>query len=109
MGLLATVITSLVTVIPVVGKHILYWLWGGFSILNHYVAYTSNSILKTLLVAGTSFERMWPHQGDHLSVSEFNLHTLLINLINYPSRDLKSPQSSFAFTTASQLRALALS
>lgn len=28
----ATVITSLVTVVPVVGKHILYWLWGGFSI-----------------------------------------------------------------------------
>lgn len=28
----ATVITSLVTVVPLVGKHILYWLWGGFSI-----------------------------------------------------------------------------
>jgi quinol-cytochrome oxidoreductase complex cytochrome b subunit len=29
---MATVITSLVTVVPLVGKHILYWLWGGFSI-----------------------------------------------------------------------------
>nr|BBQ09630.1 cytochrome b [Volvocales sp. NrCl902] len=28
----ATVITSLATTIPVVGKTILYWLWGGFSI-----------------------------------------------------------------------------
>jgi ubiquinol-cytochrome c reductase cytochrome b subunit len=28
----ATVITSLATVIPVVGKTIVYWLWGGFSI-----------------------------------------------------------------------------
>nr|QKY64119.1 cytochrome b [Colemanosphaera charkowiensis] len=30
----ATVITSLATAIPVVGKHILYWLWGGFSVDN---------------------------------------------------------------------------
>lgn len=28
----ATVITSLATVIPVVGNYIVYWLWGGFSI-----------------------------------------------------------------------------
>lgn len=28
----ATVITSLATTIPVVGKQIVYWLWGGFSI-----------------------------------------------------------------------------
>lgn len=30
--IMATVITSLATVIPVVGKSIVYWLWGGFSI-----------------------------------------------------------------------------
>ena len=30
----ATVITNLVTVIPVVGKDIVYWIWGGFSINN---------------------------------------------------------------------------
>lgn len=30
----ATVITSLATAIPVVGKHIMYWLWGGFSVDN---------------------------------------------------------------------------
>jgi ubiquinol-cytochrome c reductase cytochrome b subunit len=31
---LATVITSLATAIPVVGKSIMYWLWGGFSVDN---------------------------------------------------------------------------
>ena len=30
----ATVITSLATTLPVVGKGILYWLWGGFSVDN---------------------------------------------------------------------------
>jgi ubiquinol-cytochrome c reductase cytochrome b subunit len=30
----ATVITSLATAIPVVGKSIMYWLWGGFSVDN---------------------------------------------------------------------------
>jgi quinol-cytochrome oxidoreductase complex cytochrome b subunit len=28
----ATVITSMVTVIPVVGKHIVQWLWGGYTV-----------------------------------------------------------------------------
>jgi quinol-cytochrome oxidoreductase complex cytochrome b subunit len=30
----ATVITNLLTVIPVIGKDIVYWVWGGFSINN---------------------------------------------------------------------------
>lgn len=30
----ATVITNFVTVIPVVGKYIVYWVWGGFAINN---------------------------------------------------------------------------
>ncbi len=30
----ATVITSLATAIPVIGKSIMYWLWGGFSVDN---------------------------------------------------------------------------
>lgn len=30
----ATVITNLVTVLPFIGKKILYWIWGGFSINN---------------------------------------------------------------------------
>ncbi len=74
----ATVITSLVTVIPVVGKHILYWLWGGFSILDHYVAYTSNSILKILLVAGNSFEKLWIFPWcEHLRVYSNTINPLL--------------------------------
>ena len=30
----ATVITSMVTIIPIAGKHILEWLWGGYTINN---------------------------------------------------------------------------
>jgi ubiquinol-cytochrome c reductase cytochrome b subunit len=68
----ATVITSLVTVIPVVGKHILYWLWGGFSILCFIVAHTSNGMMKTLLIAGNSLEMF--------IISSLNLNNLLIFL-----------------------------
>jgi len=51
-----TVITSLVTVVPVVGKPILYWLWGGFSIdqptLNRFYSlhYTLPFILAGLSI-----------------------------------------------------------
>ena len=48
---MATVITSLVTTVPVVGKQIVYWLWGGF---NEYEASNSgNAVMNTLLNAGT--------------------------------------------------------
>lgn len=30
----ATVITNLITVVPVIGKDLVYWIWGGFSINN---------------------------------------------------------------------------
>lgn len=52
----ATVITSLATVIPVVGKQIVYWLWGGFSIdhptLNRFYSfhYTLPFILAGLSI-----------------------------------------------------------
>jgi ubiquinol-cytochrome c reductase cytochrome b subunit len=52
----ATVITSLATVIPVVGKSIVYWLWGGFSIdhptLNRFYSfhYTLPFILAGLSI-----------------------------------------------------------
>jgi len=52
----ATVITSLVTTIPVVGKQIVYWLWGGFSIdhptLNRFYSfhYTLPFILAGLSI-----------------------------------------------------------
>ncbi len=52
----ATVITSLATTIPVVGKQIVYWLWGGFSIdhptLNRFYSfhYTLPFILAGLSI-----------------------------------------------------------
>jgi Cytochrome b/b6/petB/LAGLIDADG endonuclease len=50
----ATVITSLATTIPVVGKQIVYWLWGGFSIISDFVAHINNNMMITLLGAGNS-------------------------------------------------------
>lgn len=49
----ATVITSLATVIPVVGKSIVYWLWGGF--ICKEAVYYGDVIIMTLLDAGTGF------------------------------------------------------
>lgn len=49
---MATVITSLATVIPVVGKTIVYWLWGG---LFKKAPNCGNTVLKTLLNAGKGF------------------------------------------------------
>jgi ubiquinol-cytochrome c reductase cytochrome b subunit len=54
----ATVITSLATVIPVVGKNIVHWLWGGFPysyVFFTEATYYSNVIMIILLDAGTSF------------------------------------------------------
>lgn len=47
----ATVITSLVTTIPIVGKQIVFWLWGGQKKAGYY----RNIIKDILLSAGTSF------------------------------------------------------
>lgn len=47
----ATVITSLATTIPVVGKQIVYWLWGGLQKASYY----GDVIIKTLLDAGNGF------------------------------------------------------
>ena len=47
---MATVITSLVTTIPVVGKQVVYWLWGGLEKASVY----SDIDCKTLFNAGNS-------------------------------------------------------
>ncbi len=49
----ATVITSLVTAIPVIGKDIAYWIWGGFSIDNPTLTrfYSIHYLLPFLLTA----------------------------------------------------------
>jgi ubiquinol-cytochrome c reductase cytochrome b subunit len=51
----ATVITSLATTIPVIGKQVVYWLWGGFSIF-YSVPGNSDIIFNSLLDAGKSYE-----------------------------------------------------
>jgi hypothetical protein len=48
----ATVITSLVTTVPVVGKQIVLWLWGGSQKEAYFCCETRN---KTLLNAGKGF------------------------------------------------------
>jgi quinol-cytochrome oxidoreductase complex cytochrome b subunit len=59
-----TVITSLVTVIPVVGKQIVYWIWGGFSIdhptLNRF--YSLHYTLPFLLAGLSIFHIAALHQ-----------------------------------------------
>lgn len=60
----ATVITSLATVVPVVGKSIVYWLWGGFSIdhptLNRF--YSFHYMLPFVLAALSIFHIAALHQ-----------------------------------------------
>jgi hypothetical protein len=48
---LATVITSLATTIPVIGKQVVYWLWGGLK----EAYYCCETINKTLLDAGKGY------------------------------------------------------
>lgn len=50
----ATVITSLVTTIPIVGKQIVFWLWGGLEKAFYY----RNIINKILLNAGTGLKSL---------------------------------------------------
>ena len=51
----ATVITSMVTVIPVAGKYILQWLWGGYTIKNPTLVrfYTLHFVLPFLITGFT--------------------------------------------------------
>lgn len=50
---MATVITSLATVLPVVGKTVVSWLWGGFLNIEHIEASDcSDVVYSTLLDAG---------------------------------------------------------
>jgi hypothetical protein len=51
----ATVITSLVTTVPIVGKQIVFWLWGGLEKASCY----SNIIKKILLNAGTCLKYLY--------------------------------------------------
>jgi ubiquinol-cytochrome c reductase cytochrome b subunit len=71
----ATVITSLATTIPVVGKQIVYWLWGGFSIdhptLNRF--YSFHYTLPFILAGLSIFHIAALHQ--YGSTNPLGIHT----------------------------------
>lgn len=72
---MATVITSLATTIPVVGKTILYWLWGGFSVdhptLNRF--YSLHYTLPFVLAGLSIFHIAALHQ--YGSTNPLGIHT----------------------------------
>lgn len=92
----ATVITSLVTAIPLVGENIAYWLWGGFSINNATLTrFFSLHYMLPFIITGIIFT--------HLSV----LHQVgSTNPTQLPGKDHKpfhpyfTTKDSFIFTVA---------
>jgi len=70
----ATVITNFVTIIPVVGKYILEWLWGGFSINNATLHrfFCIHYLLPFILIALSLIHLAFLHQkgsGNPLGVN----------------------------------------
>ena len=87
----ATVITSLATVIPVVGKQIVYWLWGGFSIdhptLNRF--YSFHYTLPFILAGLSIFHIAALHQYGSTNPLGINTQGSTINFGTYfASKDL---------------------
>jgi ubiquinol-cytochrome c reductase cytochrome b subunit len=69
----ATVITNFVTVIPVLGKYIVYWVWGGFAINNSTLnRFYSLHYLLPFVIAVISLYHIYvlhkPHSGNPLGV-----------------------------------------
>lgn len=81
----ATVITSLATTIPVVGKTILYWLWGGFSIdhptLNRF--YSFHYTLPFVLAGLSIFHIAALHQYGSTNPLGINTQTSTIPFATY--------------------------
>lgn len=87
----ATVITSLATVIPVVGKQIVYWLWGGFSIdhptLNRF--YSFHYTLPFVLAGLSIFHIAALHQYGSTNPLGVNTQTSTIPFgVYFSSKDL---------------------
>jgi len=87
----ATVITSLATVIPVVGKQIVYWLWGGFSIdhptLNRF--YSFHYTLPFILAGLSIFHIAALHQYGSTNPLGINTQGSTIHFgIYFASKDL---------------------
>jgi hypothetical protein len=88
---LATVITSLATAIPVVGKHIMYWLWGGFSVdnptLNRF--YSFHYTLPFVLAGLSIFHIAALHQYGSTNPLSVNSQSSLVSFGTYfGSKDL---------------------
>lgn len=81
----ATVITSLATVIPVVGKHIVHWLWGGFSIghptLNRF--YSFHYTLPFILAGLSIFHIAALHQYGSTNPLGINTQSSTIHFGSY--------------------------
>lgn len=87
----ATVITSLATVVPVVGKSIVYWLWGGFSIdnptLNRF--YSFHYTLPFILAGLSIFHIAALHQYGSTNPLGINTSTSTIPFgVYYTTKDL---------------------
>lgn len=87
----ATVITSLATVVPVVGKSIVYWLWGGFSIdnptLNRF--YSFHYTLPFVLAGLSIFHIAALHQYGSTNPLGINTSTSTIPFgVYYTTKDL---------------------
>ncbi len=88
---MATVITSLATAIPVVGKHIMYWLWGGFSVdnptLNRF--YSFHYTLPFVLAGLSIFHIAALHQYGSTNPLSVNSQSSLVSFGTYfGSKDL---------------------
>ncbi len=80
----ATVITNLFSAIPVVGPHIVTWLWGGFSVGNPTLnRFFSLHYLFPFVIFALVFVHLWA------------LHTVKSN--NPLGIDVKSPQDTIPF------------
>jgi ubiquinol-cytochrome c reductase cytochrome b subunit len=87
----ATVITSLVTTIPIVGKQIVFWLWGGFSIdhptLNRF--YSLHYTLPFVLAGLSIFHIAALHQYGSTNPLGINTQSSTIHFgIYFLSKDL---------------------
>ncbi len=87
----ATVITSLVTTVPIVGKQIVFWLWGGFSIdhptLNRF--YSLHYTFPFVLAALSIFHIAALHQYGSTNPLGINTQSSTIHFgIYFLSKDL---------------------
>ena len=82
----ATVITNLFSALPIIGEHIVTWLWGGFSVDNP----TLNRFRVDGIIVDLQARKVTGRQGSqvHLTSTEFELlATLMRGRNNAISRD----------------------